>query len=42
MLKSKEEKEMLKKESKPTKYDELVQPHLEDIRHYVSHGVTEE
>ena len=42
MLKSKEEKEMLKKESKPTKYDELVKPHLEDIRHYVSHGVTEE
>ena len=33
---------MAKKESKPTKYDELIKPHLEDIKRYVSHGVTEE
>lgn len=33
---------MAKKESKPTKYDELIKPHLDDIKRYVSHGVTEE
>ena len=33
---------MSKKESKKTKYEELIKPHLEDIKCYVSHGVTEE
>lgn len=33
---------MGKNKSKPTKYDELIKPHLEEIKRYVSHGVTEE
>ena len=33
---------MSKKESKKTKYEDLIKPHLEDIKCYVSHGVTEE
>lgn len=33
---------MAKNKSKPTKYDELIKPHLDEIKRYVSHGVTEE